>query len=211
MLIIKWFVVIGLALILNACGTGHSRGLLLLNERENSVKYDAGNGVLAFSLVPLEDYTVQFGLRNVESGLVYTFPASIAFGQVNTVSVFGKEVHRSFTADTTLISNQVVMYSFPSGIYTIVAVGLHEENVPRMYARFFSLKTAGTKLVVKAGEITDIGLLQVEYTKNWFGWIKRAKVESIAAHADTVFSSIRDKKISTLPVSRVPVRCESAQ
>lgn len=211
MISIKWLVVVGVALILNACGTGHSRGLLLLNERENSVKYDTGNGILAFSLVPLEDYAIRLGLRNEESGLVYTFPASIALGHVNTVTVLGKEVHRSYTADTTLISNQVVLYSFPSGTYKIVDVGLHEINVPRMYARAFSLKAEGTELVVKAGELTDMGLLRVEYTKNWFGWVKHAKVESIDVHSDKVFSSIRDKKISTLPVSRVPVRCESAQ
>ena len=104
--------------LMTGCGTGHSKGMLLLNKRDDADKYNPADGILAFIPVSNGDYSYTVSLMNYDDGKVYMMPLEgVSFNEELSITVFGVDVYRSSMADTSFRARPIVLYSLPKGRY----------------------------------------------------------------------------------------------
>ena len=104
--------------LMTGCGTGHSKGMLLLNKRDDADKYNPADGILAFIPVSNGDYSYTVSLMNYDDGKVYTMPLEgVSFNEELSITVLGVDVYRSSMADTSFRARPIVLYSLPKGRY----------------------------------------------------------------------------------------------
>lgn len=198
--------------LMTGCGTGHSKGMLLLNKRDDVDKYNPADGILAFIPVSNGDYSYTVSLMNYDNGKVYMMPLEgVSVIENLSITVFGVDVYRSSGADTCLRGSPIILYSLPKGRYELLRVSAQGERhygYPRNGSKQARFKTKSDTILIESARITDLGALYVGIKENFIGYPNDVEVKTIGNIKNSSFEAIRDERIRALPVSHVTFAAE---
>lgn len=198
--------------LMTSCGTGHSKGMLLLNKKDDVEKYNSTDGVLAFIPLSEDDYSWTVSLMNYDDGKVYSMPLEgTSLSDEFSIAIPRADVIWNSGADSSFLGRRLVLYSLPKGRYELLRVSVEGERnagFPQNGAKQGRFKTNSDTILIEPAHITDLGVLRLDIKENFFGSPNDVEIKTIGNIKNSSFGAIQDDKISVLPVSHVTFAAE---